>query len=402
VINKSKLKNKNILLLQGPMGDFFKKLDNYLRDCGASVYRIGFNAGDRFFSNKDNYIPYRDKRENWQDFIYNFLKNNKIDIVFLFGDCRFYQSIATNCAKELGIKVYVFEEGYVRPHYITMEEYGVNDFSKIPRDSEFYNKLPLKSIPKPKHAKQSKFKMVYSATMYYLISNIFKFRYPYYKHHRDMSSIKEFFYGVRGAVRKVLFKYLYEYNTKELISTRLSKKYYFVPLQTHTDFQILTHSDFQSIEKFIITVLESFAKYAPKNTFIIFKHHPVDRGRKNYRKFIFEQAKIFNVKKRVLVFYDTYLPTCLKNAKATITVNSTVGLTSIGYGIPTITLGRAIYDIDGLTNKGRKLDDFWNNHKKPNMELYRKFLSYIIDNTQLNGSFYGLFPEELIFKLKSK
>ena len=387
------IRDKNILLLQGPMGDFFKKLDNYLREEGANTYRIGLNAGDRFFSNRDNYFAYRDTPDNWQNYIKDFLISKKIDKIFLFGDCRFYQHITKIEVQKLDIDLFVFEEGYVRPHYITMEKWGVNDFSKLPRDTNFYKKLPKKPIPKPKHAKSSKFKMVYSATIYYLLANLFKYRYPYYQHHREMSAIKEFFYGVRGAVRKVLFKYLYEHNTKELISTRLSKKYYFVPLQTHTDFQILTHSDFQSIEKFIITVLESFAKNAPKNRFIIFKHHPVDRGRKNYRAFILEQAKILNIQKRVFVFYDTYLPTCLQNAVGTVTVNSTVGLTSIGYNIPTITLGRAVYDIDGLTNKNLTLDEFWSNCKKPDKDLYQKFLYYIIENTQLNGSFYGLFPK---------
>ncbi len=388
-----KVKDKNILLLQGPMGDFFKKLDNYLREEGANTFRIGLNAGDRFFSNSDNYFPYRDTPENWQKYIEDFLISKKIDKIFLFGDCRFYQHITKLEAQKLKIELFVFEEGYVRPHYITMEKWGVNDFSKLPREAAFYKKLPKKTIPKAKHAKSSKFKMVYSATMYYLLANLFKFRYPHYQHHREMSAIKEFFYGVRGAVRKVIYPILYERNTLELIKNRFSKKYYFVPLQTHNDFQILTHSDFQSIEKFIITVLESFAKHAPKDRFIIFKHHPVDRGRKNYRAFILEQAKILNIQKRVLVFYDTYLPACLQNAIGTVTVNSTVGLTSIGYNIPTITLGRAVYDIDGLTNKYLTLNEFWNKCKKPDRELYEKFLYYIIENTQLNGSFYGVFPK---------
>ena len=41
------------------------------------------------------------------------------------------------------------------------------------------------------------------------------------------------------------------------------------------------------------------------------------------------------------------------------------------------------------------LDDFWVNYKKPNYELYKKFRAYLIENTQLNGGFYGLFPRDL-------
>jgi len=79
----------------------------------------------------------------------------------------------------------------------------------------------------------------------------------------------------------------------------------------------------------------------------------------------------------------------------TVTINSTVGLTSIGYGIPTITLGDAIYDIEGLTNKGISLRKFWHSHKKPDEELYTKFRQYLIQTTQLNGAFYGDMPDEL-------
>jgi len=39
---------KNILFLQGPMGNFFKKLDKLFRKRGATTYKIGFNAGAMF------------------------------------------------------------------------------------------------------------------------------------------------------------------------------------------------------------------------------------------------------------------------------------------------------------------------------------------------------------------
>ena len=42
---------------------------------------------------------------------------------------------------ELDIDVFVFEEGYVRPHYITMEKFGVNDYSQISRNPNFYQNL---------------------------------------------------------------------------------------------------------------------------------------------------------------------------------------------------------------------------------------------------------------------
>ena len=389
------LKNKNILFLQGPMGMFFKKLDRSFRLKGAHTFRIGFNAGDQFFSYKDNYTAFRERPEEWPKFIEDFLQKHQIEKIFLFGDCRYYQTVARQVSYRLKIDVFVFEEGYLRPHYITMEKFGVNGFSSLSRDPKFYKSLKVKNTPEPKHAHASKTKMVISAIIYYAMANILQFRYPYYRHHRDFSALQEFFHGVRSAWRKIVYMFS-EKKYMKIIEEDIAKKYYFVPLQTHNDFQILQHSSYRSIEKFIIEVLESFAHHAPKETFLVFKHHPVDRGRKNYNAFILQQAKLLRIEERVFSFHDVYLPTCLKNAKATITINSTVGLTSIAYDLPTLTMGDAVYDIDGLTNHGKSLKKFWQQHKKPNEVLYQKYRQYLISNTQLNGSFYGKMPKELV------
>lgn len=389
------IKGENILFLQGPMGTFFKKLHTLFSKKGAVTYKIGFNMGDQFFASNKNYIPFRDKPEEWPKFIETFLIEKQIDKIFLFGDCRYYQRIARSIAYEYKIDVFVFEEGYLRPHYITLEKFGVNGFSQLSREASFYNALPKQSIPSPKHAKASKTKMSLFVTLYYALSNLFEYRYPHYQHHRDFSATKEAFHAIRGLFRKGLYKFT-ERDYHHYITSTLSGKYYFVPLQTHNDFQILQHSTYRSVEKFIIEVLESFSRYAPKDTYLIFKHHPVDRGRKNYNKFIKEQATLFNIEKRVLAIHDVHLPDCIKHARGTITINSTVGLTSVGYGIPTITLGDAIYDIKGLTNKGTTLKKFWHSHKKPDLNLYSKFKQYLIYTTQLNGSFYGRIPDNII------
>jgi len=388
------LKNKNILFLQGPMGTFFRKIDASFQKKGAKTFKIGFNMGDQFFAPEKNYIAFKETPEKWPSFIETFLLKKKINKIFLFGDCRYYQRIARKIAYEHQIDVFVFEEGYLRPHYITLEKFGVNGFSHLPREANFYNNLSQKSVPTPEHAQSSKTKMSVYATLYYAFSNIFEYKYPHYQHHRDFSATKEAFHAIRGVFRKGLYK-LTEWNYHQYITSTLSGNYYFVPLQTHNDFQVLQHSNYRSIEKFIIEVLESFANHAPKNSHLIFKHHPVDRGRKNYKSFILEQATLLNIEKRILAIHDVYLPDCLKHARGTITINSTVGLTSVGYGIPTLTLGDAIYDIKGLTNKSTSLKKFWHSHKKPDAALYQKFRQYLIQTTQLNGSFYGRMPEEL-------
>lgn len=381
------IKGKNILLLQGPMGDFFNKLDNICTKKGAFVMRIGFNAGDAYFSKTKSYFPYKSTPKQWPKFIKKFYEVNNIDIVFLFGDCRFYHKKAIEIAKGMGIDLYVFEEGYLRPGFITMEYYGVNHHSRMPRVREFYDEYESKIEPFTAKSNSTYGVMAWWASQYYLISNIFYFLYPNYIHHRDFSSIKEGFYGICNLFRKIKYKFS-EKGLNDKFEGELSGKYYFVPIQTHDDFQVRTHSRFKTMESFIEYIIASFSRYAPKDTILVFKHHPMDRGKKNYSSYIKYLSKIYKVENRTMAIFDVHLPTVIKNSKAVVLINSTVGLNALHYGKPIICLGKSMYDIDGLTTKDIGLDNFWNIQKPVDKQLYSKFRSYLIDHTQVIGSYY--------------
>lgn len=391
------IKHKNILFLQGPMGSFFKNIDKSFRGKGANTYKIGFNLGDWFFSEKDNYIPYKGTQGEWGEFIYDFLSEHKIDKVFLFGDCRFYQRITLQVSNELNINVFVFEEGYLRPSFITMERQGVNDFSHLPREVSFYKNLDVIQFKEKKilDVNFNLYRKVLNVSVYYMLKDIFWFLYPHYTHHNHYNFISEAFFGVRNILRKNIYKVTEKKLLKNL-TTEYHKQYYFVPLQTYNDFQILEHSNFYSIEAFIEVVMISFAKYAPKETKILLKHHPMDRGRKNYVQFIDALSKQLKIQDRTIIAHDLHIPSCLKSAIGTVTINSTVGMSSLYHQIPTKILGNAIYDIEELTCKNISLDAFWENYTKPNKEVFEKFRLYLIENTQLNGSFYGRLPDELM------
>ncbi|MGO3271174.1 MAG: capsular polysaccharide export protein, LipB/KpsS family, partial [Psychrobacter sp.] len=45
----------------------------------------------------------------------------------------------------------------------------------------------------------------------------------------------------------------------------------------------------------------------------------------------------------------------------------------------------------------KPLDSFWQQPKSPNNEFYLRFREYLIEQTQLNGSFYGKSPWILKF-----
>jgi capsular polysaccharide export protein len=390
-LNLKKIKNKKVLFLQGPMGNYFKKLQLKLNK-NNHVFKIGFNKGDQFFSLKSNFYPYKDSPDNWKFFIRNFIRNKKIKIIFLFGDCRFYHKIAIEESKKLDIDIYVFEEGYIRPNYITLEKNGVNFFSQIAKkeldlSNKIFNSRFLKE--KYKFSRNKTFvKMALQSFFYYALSNIFCFQYPNYIHHREFSCINEIKYGIVNLFRLFKNKIL-EINFKKKCLNKLKNKYYFVPLQTHTDSQVIVHSDYESIEEFINEVLISFSKYARQDKYLFFKHHPVDRGRKNYYKTISSLSKELKIDSRVRILYDVHLPSLLKNAVGTIVINSTVGLSSLYHQTPVKCMGKAIYDIEGITAKNISLNNFWNSELEVDSNFYLKFRSYLIKETQINDNFYA-------------
>jgi capsular polysaccharide export protein len=116
---------KRVLLLQGPVGPFFARLARDLRAVDAEVFKVNFNAGDWFFYRRDA-LNYRGKMDAWPAWFEAQLRRLDIDVVFLFGDCRPVHQAAHRVATALGVEVGVFEEGYVRPDYITLERSGVN------------------------------------------------------------------------------------------------------------------------------------------------------------------------------------------------------------------------------------------------------------------------------------
>lgn len=386
------IRGDRILFLQGPMGNFFYKLGKFFTSHGATVYTICFNSGDVFFSSRLNRFCYKEEQDKWPEFIGKFIHLHKITKIFLFGNCRHYHREAIRIANAKGIKVYVFEEGYIRPNYITLELNGVNGDSGIIRDPMFYHQLP-KPEPIISHpARNRYYLMAACSVIYYILLKLSRLTFPHYKHHRSDSIRKEMLFGIRNAFRKILYR-VRERHQANLYNNLLHKKFYFVPLQTRTDYQVKVYSPYTDVECFIRDVLTSFSIHAPKDSKIVIKHHPMERGMPTYEKFIFDLAEQLDVSDRVLTIHDVHLPTCLINAKGTVTINSTVGLSSLFHNIPTIVLGSAVYDIPGLTCHNMPLDRFWTEGIPPNRLLFNKYKKHIIENTQLNGGFFGMFPD---------
>lgn len=382
----SVFKGKRVLMLQGPLGPFFKRLARDLTQAGAQVSKIDFNGGDWLFSPKGS-IAFRGTLEEWPAFFEQVLTAHKIDMVLMFGDCRQMHRVAHELASRRGLEIGVFEEGYVRPDYITMERFGVNGHSQIPRAPEFYRNTPKAHAPQTINVGNTFWYAAWWAIVYYLASALLWPLFRHYEHHRPLT-VREAWPWLRGAWRKFFFARK-EKGIQEQLASTLAGQFFLVPLQVHNDAQMSAHSEFDSVAAFIDAVIFSFAQHAPTDTHLVLKQHPMDRGYHDRSQLIADLVGLYGVRDRVRYIHDQHLPTLLEHARGVVLVNSTVGLSTLDHGTPLMVCGEAIYDMPGLTYQGT-LDQFWERagSHRMDVELYQRFRNYLIANTQLNGSFY--------------
>ncbi|EKK3595501.1 capsule biosynthesis protein [Campylobacter coli] len=380
---KKEFSGKTVLLLQGPVGTFFHRLAIKMKKNKTKVFKLNFNGGDFLFYPSGKRC--KCDKKDLENFYESFFKEKKIDAIVMYNDCRLIHAKAIKVAKGLGIGIWIFEEGYLRPYCITFEKDGVNANSSLPRDKNFYlscnilTKESIKEIP-------GGFKfMAFSAFLYWLFSFLLA---PFFNnklHHRTLFPF-EFLFWFRSLYRKYLYKFTEKKLNQKIYS--LEKKYFLAILQVYNDTQIKHHYK-KSIEEFIEELILSFANHARAKSYLIFKHHPMDRGYRNYSKLINGLSQKYHVEGRIFYVHDTYLPTLLKNALGCITINSTVGLSAILEGCPTKVCGNAFYNFEGLAYP-KKLQFFWREAHayKPNPNLVLNFKNYLLNTNQFNGNFY--------------
>lgn len=382
------LKHQHILLLQGKMGNFFSRFSSFLQKQGITVSKIHFNAGDAFFyRHTNNVFPYQDSLEEFDNFLMDLIQKQQIEAVVCFGDCRPHHAIASVVCKQLGIGFFVFEEGYLRPNYITLQQDGINGYSQLDL-SPVVERAKANDVSKPTN--NSFFWLCISTIIYYIIIYCKQKQFPYYQHYRGMDNWQEALTWVKAPLLRRRY-YFREKIIERRCTTWLSHRYFLVSLQVYNDSQITFHSDYTDIVQFIDEVLQSFAKFADKSHYLVFKHHPLDIAHRNYTDLIKQISENLGIAKRVYYCCDTHLPTLMKHSLGMVTINSTTGLQSVYHGKSTKVMGRAIYNLEKLTAQN-SLDDYWQNPILPNHAYYWGFREYLIEQTQLNGSFYGLSP----------
>ncbi|WP_313083598.1 capsular biosynthesis protein [Atlantibacter sp.] len=381
------LNGRKYLLLQGPMGPCFSRLATWLQNSHREVKQVCFNAGDSWYANKDISLHYIGSVKKFSFWLRDLHKEYPFDTIVCFGDCRAMHIEAKKWVRNKSINFLAFEEGYFRPFYITLEKGGVNGYSSMPGNASYYHEQPIPELKTPVPWKPSTFSRCAHAMLYYAAGWFGRRRYPGYRHHKSFSPWYEMRCWIRAGRRKLWYRWQ-QRNMLSHITGELDNQYYLAILQVYNDSQIHFHSPYKDVREYIETVIRSFARHAPKERHLVFKHHPMDRGHRYYGTLIKALTEKYDVSGRVIYVHDISLPALLTHTRAVITVNSTAGLSALIHNKPLKVMGTALYDIEGLTWQG-PLNQFWGSNFTPDKALFKRFRAHLLYNTQINAVFYG-------------
>jgi capsular polysaccharide export protein len=374
---------RRFLFLQGPPGPFFWLLGQRLAKQGHPVFRINFNGGDRAdWPGKAS--NYRGSQAGWNRYFDTFVRTHGITDILLFGDCRPLHLAAHGIAKLRGINIHVFEEGYIRPHWVTMEPDGVNGHSRLSRDPEWLleQAVHLPPVPPPIPITASFQRRMRDALRYYTADCANRWQFPLFRSHRPGSLIVE---GL-GWLLKFARERLYRERTAKTVAHINRQHYFLFPLQLNSDYQIRTHSPFKSMREATLFVMQSFADHAPADVSLVIKEHPLDCTFGSWSAFIRRHAKRLGLSDRIIHVAGGDLGKMARNSEGMVTVNSTSGTLGLSAGTPVFVLGSAIYKVPGITHEGI-LDEFWTAPRKPDPKLYDALKRVLHARCLISGGF---------------
>ncbi|MDO5621369.1 MAG: capsule biosynthesis protein CapA [Paracoccus sp. (in: a-proteobacteria)] len=379
------------LLLQGPHGPFFDRLGRMLRMAGAQVWRAGFNAGDRFFwSDPAHFIAHLDPVADWPAHLDRIIADKGVTDIVLYGDARPVHLAAREAAQRLGLTLHVFEEGYLRPFWISYERGGSNGWSELMNISIDRMRHDLRdaraeiSRP-PSHWGDMRQHKFYGALYHFLLLTANR-GFPAYKSHRKISVMQEFRLHLR---RVILSPFLAMQRRLETARIRRGGwPYVLVLMQLDHDASLRTHSDYSSQEAFIREVATAFAENAPRHHHLVFKAHPLEDGRARDRATIRQLAQGLGISDRVHYVLGGKLAGLMALARSAVTVNSTAAQQALWRGLPVLATGRGVFVKPGLV-ADQSLAGFMADPQRPDAAAYRIYRDYLLETSQIPGGFYA-------------
>jgi capsular polysaccharide export protein len=373
--------------MQGHATPFYARLGRALAAAGHGVTRINICGGDRLFWGGWQARNFRARPTDLPDFTGQVMDEEGATDLIVYNDSRPCNAVAIAEAKRRGLRVHVFEEGYLRPHWLTLERDGVNGNSRLPDDPAWYRDaaagLPAVEAPSPVGAGLSH-RIAYDFAWQFA-NYAYRPLYPHYRTHRPYPIFAEY---ATWATRLASLKWR-RAQARAAVSALLTsgKRFFLFPLQLDSDSQIRVHSPFARMGTAIGDVMTDFARHAPTDSLLVIKNHPLDNAWVNFRRLVARHAAALEIADRVLFIDGGDLAALIDRAAGTVTVNSTVGFTALERARPVITLGKAVFDVPGLTFQGM-LAEFWRDPTPADPALWSDFRLVVRQSCLVEGNFY--------------
>ena len=383
--------SRKFLFLQGPHGPFFHRLGKMLVAAGCDVWRVGFNAGDRaFWFTPATYIPFTDTLDHWPDRFEEITREHEITDIVLYGDTRPVHAEAVTRAKELGLTVHVFEEGYMRPYWVTYEREGSNGNSPLMDLSvkdmrEALSQSDLDVPEAPTHWGDMRQHIFYGALYHFFVLARNR-HYRNIRTHRSLPVIKEFYLYLKRLLLLPIVRIDRGIPTFRI--QRAGFPFHLVLMQLEHDASFQMHSPFDTMEEFLEVVIKGFAEGAPPHHHLVFKAHPLESGRVPMRRVMRALAKKYGVKGRVHYVPGGKLARLLNHARTAVTVNSTAAQQVLWRGIPLKVFGKAVYAKPEFVSD-QPLPQFFSAPERTDNRAYKDYRRFLLETSQMPGGFYS-------------
>jgi len=382
---------RSFLFLQGPHGPFFGALGRMLQAAGCTVQRVGFNAGDRvFWPDRKSYIAYTGTPEGWPARFTELLQAHAVTDIVLYGDTRPVHAEAAKIARDRGLTVHVFEEGYLRPYWVTYERDGSNGNSRLMEmplaemDQALAHSALDMPMP-PAHWGDTRQHVIYGALYHWFV--MFRNRgYRNFRPHRALPVTKEF----QLYLNRLLMMPLHALD-RRIATARIQRggfPYHLALLQLEHDSAFQAHSPFATMTEFLEQVVAGFAEGAPRHHHLVVKAHPLEDGRVPIRRELKRLARQHGVEGRVHYLRGGKLAALLNEARTAVTVNSTAGQQVLWRGLPLKVFGRAVYDKAEFVST-QSLPEFFAAPARPDGRAYKQYRRYLLETSQCPGGFYS-------------
>lgn len=312
------------------------------------------------------------------------LTDGAFDAVVMHSERRPFHLEAAAEARALDIDVIVTELGYLRPDFMTVERNGNSVDSLFPNDPDVIRALAADAPPVDRTVQFAREQGLETwDELKNSLPNVFLwFLYPHYKPHG--------LYHPFPVYARFLWR---ETQAKKWaraaadVRAKVSRPFVF-PMQTDTDFQIRSNSQFRDMRHAMRDIFASLRDHAPADVPLVVKKHPADNGPVHWAAVVPQIAREQGVADRVHFVDGLSMADWMRDARGLVTLNSSAGLDGLSAGVPTICLSPAIYDVPGLTDQ-QPLETFWNAPSPPDPDLFDAFQRVLAASIQVRGTIYN-------------